>query len=58
LSRRTREDTHFMYEWYKDIQKPVPNKMNDVVLNESGNIDIEKTFKLRHELKKGIAQNE
>ena len=50
LARRQKEDIHFMCEWYKDIQKPVQGKMNNVVLNEKGYIDIEETFLLRHKL--------
>ena len=39
-----------MCEWYKDIQKPVAGKMNNVVVDEKGLIDIKETFLLRHKL--------
>lgn len=50
LARRQREEIHFMCEWYKDIQKPVVGKMNNVVVDEKGLIDIKETFLLRHKL--------
>lgn len=59
LTRRQREEIHFMCEWYKNIQKVDNHKMTDVVLNENGCIDILKTFTLRHNIKNGLLeQNE
>lgn len=51
LTKRQKEEIHFMCEWYKDIQKTTNERMPDVVLNEYGHIDIQKTFALRHNLK-------
>lgn len=40
-------DYHFLNEWYKDLQKPIDRNTDDLILNENGLIDVEKTKEKR-----------
>jgi calcineurin-like phosphoesterase family protein len=46
IARIPAPNKRFLYEWYKDIQKPL-NARADLVLNEEGLIDVELTLKKR-----------
>ena len=41
----------FLQEWYKDLQKPIGRDTSDLVLNDKGIIDVEKTKELWRSIK-------